>query len=157
MNKKILLPLKKIKRRLMNPFHLIKNNSQFKKRKIFTIGFNKTGTTSIHHLYEKMGFNSHHGMQWRDCDNFGKLLMHDCFSDGIPWDKDYQILDNYFPNAKFILQVRDLDKWVYSNIRHYEGLKKRNKFKKEINVDLITKLITYRNQYHIDVLSYFKN
>ena len=33
--------------------------------KVFCIGFNKTGTSSLHALFEQAGFRSHHGMAWR--------------------------------------------------------------------------------------------
>jgi hypothetical protein len=128
--------------------------------KIFAIGFNKTGTTSLHLFFQSLGLRSYHGVEWRSCDNLELLSSYDCFSDGIP--KDLQKLDNMFPNSKYILQVRDLDCWIFSRLAHIERNKLSGKFIKgnpewDNTEFAIKSWIKRRNDHHKYVLSYFKN
>lgn len=126
--------------------------------KVFAVGFNKTGTTSIHTLFKKLGLPSYHGENWRSCDNLRLLDSYDCFSDGIP--EDLPKLDKMYPGSKFILQVRNLDSWVYSRLAHIERNKEKN-----IQIDrskdwdnthfAIKSWIKQRNVHHLSVLSYF--
>ncbi|MBW2172080.1 MAG: hypothetical protein JRF69_08885 [Deltaproteobacteria bacterium] len=125
--------------------------------KIFAVGFNKTGTTSLHALFESMGFTSYHGKKWRACDDIELLRSYDCFSDGIP--KDLAYLDRMFPNSKFILQVRELDTWIFSRLAHIERRKERNIHQEGPLWDNTETSVKYwirqRNDHHLHVLSYF--
>lgn len=128
--------------------------------KVFAVGFNKTGTTSLHYLFKSLGLRSYHGLEWRSCNNYELLSSYDCFSDGIP--KDLAKLDSSFPGSKFILQVRELDNWVYSRLAHIERNKRLGRFKagnpKWDNTEhAIKSWIKKRNEHHKYVLSYFKN
>ncbi len=89
-------------------------------RKVFAIGFNKTGTTSLHRIFTDLGYRSYHGTKWRDSSRPGIYRLYDAFCDGIP--DDFRKLDAMFPNAKFILQVRDLDAWLDSRLEHIHRL-----------------------------------
>ncbi len=126
-------------------------------RKVFAIGFNKSGTTSLHALFETLGLVSHHGTRWRNCTDLTLLKSYDCFSDDIP--VDLARLDHLFPRAKFILQVRDLDTWVYSRLAHIERGKQNKSYKTHAAWDIteasVKTWITERNAYHRFVLSYF--
>ncbi|MCB1230178.1 MAG: hypothetical protein KDN19_07930, partial [Verrucomicrobiae bacterium] len=91
---------------------------KFEERKIFCIGLNKTGTTSLHDVFEQFGFSVgeiRRGErlieQWAVRD-FAPIIdfchtaeaFRDCpFS--LPFT--YAALDAAFPNAKFILSIRD--------------------------------------------------
>lgn len=102
-----------------------------KEVKIFCIGFNKTGTTSLEKALTTHGFKL--GDQRK-----GELLLEDwsirnfestiklsytadAFQDtpfSLPFT--YIALDNHFPNAKFILTIRDSSKeWYDSLIRFH--------------------------------------
>jgi len=133
------------------------NQLGIRNKKVFAVGFNKSGTTSLHALFTTMKRPSYHGIQWRDCDNHKLLKTYDCFSDGIP--KDIVKLDRLFPDSKYILQVRDLDTWVYSRLAHIERGKKNLKYETKLEWDnteyAIKAWIKKRNDHHLFVLSYF--
>ena len=128
-----------------------------KASKIFVIGFNKTGTRSIHTIFKKIGLPSYHGGKWRSCDNMRLFRLYDCFSDGTP--RSIARLDELFPGARFILQVRELDSWILSRLAHIERLKRKGRHKGVNTWDTteyaIHNWIKRRNDYHINVLTYF--
>ncbi len=128
--------------------------------KVFAVGFNKTATTSLHFLFKSLGLRSYHGVEWRTCNNIQLLSAYDCFSDGVP--KDLAKLDKLFPGSKFILQVRDLDSWIYSRLAHIERNKLLGIFKTgnpdwDNTEHAIKSWIKKRNDHHSYVLSYFKH
>jgi hypothetical protein len=128
-------------------------------RKVFVIGFNKTGTSSIHIIFKNLGLPSYHGGKWRSCNNLKLLRLYDCFSDGTP--RDLIKLDQMFPNSKFILQVRELETWILSRLSHIERSKRTGKHKGVATWDVteyaVRTWIENRNRYHIFVLNYFLN
>jgi len=103
------------------------------KNKIFCIGLNKTGTSSLHEAFKILGFRSVH----YDC-NEGKIK--DIISDnhknknnllsGIEhynaysdWNHPsinhlYKEFDKQYPNSKFILNTRNLEDWLISREKH---------------------------------------
>lgn len=135
------------------------------KGKVFCIGMNKTGTTSLHTLFRQMGLRSYHGM-YSDVVNLrdaGHPLFaeYDCFSDGEM--HDYAFLDASFPAAKFILTTRRLDHWLASRIRHVHERRRLGKtgwMRKEYERDpaaAVRNWITRRRDYHRGVLEYFRD
>ncbi len=137
-----------------------------KYKKVFAVGYNKSGTTSLHALFESKGFMCYHGTDWRNSLDITLLNAFDCFSDGPP--KDYNIdgppeditkLDSLFPGSKFILQVRDLESWVYSRLAHLEREREAKITHSlpgwNISRYAIKGWIKRRNAYHLAVLSYF--
>lgn len=105
-----------------------------KKEKVFGIGANKTGTTSLKSAMEELGYSI--GNQ-----RVAELLMYDyairdfskivdyChtadFFQDIPFSKPYTyaILDHEFPNSKFILTIRDsAEQWYNSLISFHTNL-----------------------------------
>ena len=80
-----------------------------KYNKIFVIGFNKTASSTFHHLFEKLGYKSQHYRRW-DLNNY------DCFSD----NGELQNLETLytFPNSFFILNTRNLNDWLFSRAKH---------------------------------------
>lgn len=105
-----------------------------KKTKIFCIGQNKTGTTSIQEVLRQLDYkvaNQAIGeelvKEWGDrkFDNIIKLVKSaDAFQD-VPFSSNftYIILDYVFPKSKFILTVRDdKDAWYNSLIRFHTKL-----------------------------------
>ena len=102
-----------------------------KKTKVFCIGQNKTGTTTIEAILSSLGYkigNQEKGemllQEWaiRDFKPIVKLCKTaDAFQD-IPFSNDftYEILDYAFPNSKFILTVRNnKDDWYNSLTRFH--------------------------------------
>ncbi len=128
-----------------------------RRKKIFAIGFNKCGTTSLHSLFLSLGLSSYHGQAWKTCENMSILHSYDCFSDGIP--KDLAKLDTVFPGSKFILQLRDLKSWVFSRLAHIERMTAMDAHDGGPTWDntefAIKAWIKQRNEYHLFVLSYF--
>jgi hypothetical protein len=97
---------------------------EIKKKQIFVIGFHKTGTTSLGAALKLLGMNP---SVWSDDRHRGsykffryrKLFKkYDAFEDE-PFSEFYQLLDDLFPNAKFILTVRDEKAWIESCQKHF--------------------------------------
>jgi len=109
---------------------------QFYKRrpKVFCIGQNKTGTTSVESVLRQLGYKIGnqakaelfmHDWAKRDFRKIVKFCRNaDAFQD-IPFSNDftYEILDYAFPGSKFILTVRNnKDEWYESLIRFHTKL-----------------------------------
>jgi hypothetical protein len=128
-----------------------------KSQKVFAVGFAKCATTSLHALFLSLRLPSFHGIGWRSCNSIQLLRTFDCFSDGIP--KDLEKLDRLFPGSKFVLQVRDLQSWVFSQLAHIERSKKRGKHRALPDWDTteyaVRSWILMRNRHHLFVQEYF--
>jgi len=90
--------------------------------RIFGIGMQKTGTTSLHAALEILGFDSFHWGRgeapriWNEMNSFGRsntLEQWYALSDN-PIPVIYQKLDRAYPGSKFILTVRDEQDWLKS-------------------------------------------
>ncbi len=112
--------------------------------KIFGIGLSKTGTTSLAHALDILGYKV------KDClglANFKKghissidktaLQSHDALTD-TPIPSFYRELDVEFPNSKFILTIREMDAWL-------------NSCKKQFNQKLADKQTEAHNQLFMDL------
>lgn len=101
--------------------------------KIFQIGFNKCGTTSLFEYFKSTGIKCIH---W-DNDKIAEQMQNN-FQNGMPLLNGYEqftffsdfahieyfkLLDQQYPNSKFILNVRDKQKWIQSRIKHPNSLK----------------------------------
>jgi hypothetical protein len=97
------------------------------KRKVFCIGFHKTGTTTMRDALRILGYRVTGPNGVRDPDIAEKLEAmvdalaeeYDAFQDN-PWPLVYQRMDARYPGAKFILTVRDPDRWIASNAGHFQ-------------------------------------
>jgi 3'-phosphoadenosine 5'-phosphosulfate (PAPS) 3'-phosphatase len=88
--------------------------------KIFGIGLSKTGTSSLAHALQILGYRT---KDYPGLSNYlpgdlatfdpGVLDTHDALTD-TPVPSFYRELDARFPGARFILTVRDMDGWLYS-------------------------------------------
>ena len=125
--------------------------------KIFAIGLNKTGTTSLHRIFQDLGCRSYHGTKWRETSRPTIYRFYDAFCDGIP--NDFRRLDAMFPNARFILQVRDLDAWLDSRLEHIRRLPKGKVRDTEWTAteSALEAWIQKWNAHHLAVLSHFRN
>ena len=94
--------------------------------KIFGVGLSRTGTTSLTHALELLGYRTSH---WEDHDEINQHLIQNNFTlslleqyDAItdnPIPSIYQELDKAYPNSKFILTVREYDSWLKSVKHHH--------------------------------------
>lgn len=114
--------------------------------KIFQIGFNKCGTTSIYHLFSKYSEPKLKCVHW----DYGFLAknIYDNLNNGLPLlsgkyedvtiftdiecnlrdennsvkflfgYKLFKKLDEQYPHSKFILNTRNIDEWISSRIKH---------------------------------------
>jgi hypothetical protein len=110
--------------------------------KIFCIGLSKTGTRSLHHALQLLGFHSVHwgGPELRTAVRRGPeiraaveralregrplledLEQADAYSDILALSTNFDVLDRQYPGSKFILTVRALDGWLESRQRHVEA------------------------------------
>ncbi|MDY7096803.1 MAG: sulfotransferase [Pseudomonadota bacterium] len=97
-------------------------------RKIFCIGFQKTGTSSMRDALRMLGYSvtgSFHGSMPLDQmrDSFVKVglekaAQYDAVED-MPWPLMFRELDAEFPNAAFILTIRNSDNWLKSITGHF--------------------------------------
>lgn len=133
--------------------------------KIFCIGFNKTGTRSLHHAFLRLGIRSQHNIKKRYRRRFkspenpsGDVFReYDAFSDIHGMAREFRDLDNEFPNSKFILNTRDRDDWIKSRIGHIEKNRLRQDYTGgwlEIDVD---KWVADYEEHHSAVMDYFKD
>ncbi len=94
--------------------------------KVFVIGFHKTGTTSLSHALTLLGYSVTGPNGVRDpniAKNVERMALalvdqHDAFQDN-PWPILFEKLDRWCPNSKFILTMRDTEKWIRSQVRHF--------------------------------------
>ena len=127
--------------------------------KVFAIGFNKTGTTSLASILRQFGLNTiHHGTWhlWLKNNQVHRFRYFDAFTDGQ--SKDFRTLDKMYPNSKFILNTRPLKSWLTSRWGHVE----MNKIMKRSTwVQNQPKHVAHwalkRDDYHADVVEYFKD
>ena len=106
--------------------------------KIFQIGFNKCGTTSLHHLFLESGINSIHydeGKLARQIYlnyNAGNALLHgyksySAFTDmqntklNIYAHKYYKTFYQQYKGSYFILNTRPKENWIKSRCNHGKG------------------------------------
>jgi len=134
------------------------------KSKIFCVGQNKTATSSLHLAFIKLGIKSIH-----DTSRCTKLIEkaraeekkllyylneYQAFSDH-PFCYYYNILDEQYPNSKFILNIRDPHDWIKSRKKH------EIKWSKEYPVEPWTdkrekKLFDYFIYKNNEIIKYFK-
>ena len=100
--------------------------------KIFGIGLNKTGTTSLHAALSGLDFRSiHHAngsahqaviAAHRDGLPLLSYLgeVWDAFSDILSLTACFDLADLQYPGSRFILTVRDIDQWIDSRRRQIE-------------------------------------
>ncbi|MGI9291694.1 MAG: sulfotransferase [Gammaproteobacteria bacterium] len=131
--------------------------------KVFVIGFNKSATSSLHEVFRALGKPAYHQGtgrrgKWRSGEDLELLQTYDCFSDGPPREVDK--LDAAFPGSKFILQVRDLEGWVYSRLAHNQ---KWRKIEPDLHAgeadteEHVQHWIQNRNRFHMYVMDYFRD
>jgi len=99
-------------------------------RLVLGIGLNKTGTTSLHRALEMLGYT---GLHWGGPDTRARvrrameeekpMLSYldpeiETITDLEEVTYNFDLADRQYPQARFILTIRDLDEWVDSRRRH---------------------------------------
>lgn len=148
------------KSQLANLFWELKTHFRkpIKGPKVFCIGFHKTGTTSLGEALKLLGYH-HTTFYKRVFDNYEnreteQILQYaekyDSFDD-VPWFKEdmIPILDQHFPNSKFIYLERNEEEWVKS----FENWSFKLSGRRANMVDWLAQFQSHRKF----VLDYFKN
>lgn len=154
------------------------HESGLKMKKIFCIGLNKTGTSSLHKAFQILNIKSVHfiddkGNNIKDIiinnylaqnDILKDLENYDAFSD---WDRTpyaisiFKEFDKQYPNSKFIVNSRDIKSWLDSREKHVRKNKERKKkYPNEDIVWLEIDIKAWKNEYEThynEVYSYFKD
>ncbi len=145
--------------------------------KVFCIGLNKSGTSSLHLAFQKLGLKSVHftddnGTNIKDLiknnHNKGYKLLngieqYDAYSD---WNHPstntlFKDIDKQYLNSKFILNTRNLEDWLLSRETHVKRLKNLSELQKQYpkspwyGIDKNAWKIEY-HEHHNSVLDYFK-
>lgn len=159
--------MKLLKRRISRV--LKEERIDFEERKIFCIGFNKTGTTSINATMQNLGYVIGDqgkgeklllGWKNRDFSNIIKLAKSAEFFQDVPFSLPFTYIPLHlaFPKAKFILTVRnDSEEWYQSVCRFHAKLWSKNEQPPTV-IDLKSALYGYEGMpydfnrwvYHID-------
>lgn len=96
--------------------------------RVFGVGMHKTSTTSLHHAFKILGYDSWHWKSAREARaiysemmTFGKssLLERYYALADLPITLLYEQLDRAYPGSRFILTTRDERSWLDSVERHW--------------------------------------
>lgn len=142
-----------------------------KRLKIFCVGLSRTGTTSLTKALSILGYKAEHFDAYLFRYSEGKLnpkLQYAAKSDALsdtPVARFYQEMDAGYPHAKFILTVREMDKWLESCRKHFwPGRFDHRPDLNQLHRDLYDatefdreKFEKGYNKHQEEVLTYFKN
>ena len=99
--------------------------------KVFGIGFQKSGTTTVGVILERLGYRVTSYHQFRDMARRQHVTLEEIEARALdlakaydaakdtPWPVLYRSLDRAFPGSKFIHVVRDRDAWIRSAVRDF--------------------------------------
>lgn len=101
--------------------------------KVFCLGFQKSGTSSLGLALSRLGYRVAGYWQFRDLGERTEVSMDvllerakslvgqfDAFKD-TPWPVLYRDLDRLYPNSKFIHIVRDPQRWIASAVGDFKA------------------------------------
>ena len=145
--------------------------------KVFCVGFNKTGTTTLHRILgDQLSYRSAHKPRWTDWSitkNRDRLDPFDAFSDG--GCASIKNLDDLYPDALFILNTRPLKHWVLSRQKAVERSRRAvgwaltkyvplgfvawiiNRWVLDNRERAVLHWVRIRNSYHEHVIRYFND
>ena len=91
---------------------------------IFGLGLSRTGTTSLHVATMALGISSVHypldfALRWLAGDFSAQHFSRYTAYYDVPVCCYYPVLDQLYPDSKFILTVRDIDAWLDSCETHF--------------------------------------
>jgi hypothetical protein len=96
------------------------------RRKVFGIGFHKTGTKSLGAALDILGYRTCGPFGTQDADIAETALaravalvsQYDAFQDN-PWPLLFKELDTRFPDSRFILTICPSDEWIERAVRYF--------------------------------------
>src|SRR5262245_41193753 len=104
------------------------------KRSFFFIGFNRCGTRSLHRWLCDAGVDAFHGGKDEAGRDVGIMLNlaqgrpalesfdgHEAYLDLRVLHQRFRDFDRDYPASRFILNTRDIDRWLVSRLNHIEG------------------------------------
>ena len=136
-------------------------------KKVFCIGFHKTGTTSLGVALEYLGYRvcgvSHEllpSLRNNDMSEVKSLVnSYDAFKDN-PWPVLFKELDALYPGSKFILTSREENKWINSAVNHFQRTPSDMRlyiYGKAYPVGNEEIFLARYRKHNEDVIEYFKN
>lgn len=144
--------------------------------KVFCVGMNKTGTSSMKKCFELLGLTpvaaptNKEAASWdsvikffedRDYSPFIELAANFRSFEDRPWNmwEMYRHLDEHYPGSRFILTVRDADSWWRSTERWIKVEKPQAEkyYLQHLNADIFSKeaLTSGYLKYNEEVVRYF--
>lgn len=146
----------------------IADNFKYKRMKVFGIGLNKTGTTSLGQALRVLGFDKHQGCNleltryWstKNLEPIFEVVKENNNFEDWPWPLIYKELYAEFEDAKFVLTKRSsVDVWYESLCKH-SILKGPTEIRKLVYGcymphDFKDKLFAIYNQHNEDVIAFF--
>ncbi|WP_306115422.1 MULTISPECIES: sulfotransferase [unclassified Roseovarius] len=102
-----------------------------KKKKVFCVGFHKTGTSSLGVALEALGYSVASFRPFQQMANSDHVELHEVEALALevaaqhdaakdsPWPILYEMLDASFPGSKFIHIQRNRDKWIASAVSDF--------------------------------------
>jgi hypothetical protein len=101
------------------------------KQKVFIIGFQKTGTTSLEHALQFLGYRVYGGdknlMKYTNADDLKAYIKKTLYTwdavQDMPWPLFYKELYDVYPEAKYILTIRDTNKWIRSVVTYFARIR----------------------------------
>lgn len=122
-------------------------------KKIFLIGFNKTGTTSFDNLFKILNINSTH--ECSDIPILDMINKYDAFTDG----EHLNFVEYYkkYPDSLFILNTRPMKNWLISRYKHAQHHHFSECWCWPVSEEKTNEWITVRETHHKNVLNFFKN
>lgn len=102
------------------------------RKKVFGIGFQKTGTTSLGAILDKLGYRtasynefrhlaSRDTLDWSEVETLALALAREIdAAKDTPWPLLYRELDAAFPGSRFIHVTRDADAWLASAVKDFQ-------------------------------------
>jgi len=100
-------------------------------QKVFILGFQKTGTTSLEHALQNLGYRVYGGdknlMKFSNTEELKTYIKKTLDSwdaaQDMPWPLFYKELYAIYPDAKYILTIRDTDKWIRSVVTYFARIR----------------------------------
>lgn len=132
--------------------------------KVYCIGFNKSGTSSIAAYLSALGLRTCHDTRWSRISDMRDPVFErfDAFTDGEA--APFQLLDEAFPGSKFVLNSRGLLPWLISRVKwaeHRRRVGKTGQMRDDLDhLGLEGAVVTWarqRSEYHAGVLEYFRD
>jgi hypothetical protein len=147
------------------------------------IGQPKTGTKTIAKIFNLLNFKvNSNPLSLNDNDDFilidnnisyytndsilkchNNIEMFEAFHD-YPYSFNYEYINANFPDSKFILTIRNSDKWFNSliNYQYIENASNKKLLKKLYGYKIIllenkTEVITKYNEYNMNIIKYFND